>query len=143
MNSNIHEYKSTSLEDVKYDHHTEHDLGMEINLIDRDQYDVIYPAASLHADDARLLEDEAPEPSTLSYRSECHAKCVPWLRKSCYISTEQTRFQRNNETPESRVGYNIKKSLLEETVYMDRNTQIKAIENTFLKSKIPLQEHYV
>lgn len=43
---------------------------------------------------------------------------------------------------EAKVGYSIKKSLNNETLYMDRDSQIKAIEKTFEDSKITIDKHY-
>jgi len=40
------------------------------------------------------------------------------------------------------VGYSIKKSLKDETLYMDRDSQIKAIEKTFEDSKKSIEKHY-
>lgn len=70
---------------------TEHDLGVHIDLINRDIYQgdgnaVLDPA------DEKLLEDDVLTPQD-SKRSRHHAKSVSWLRRSEYISTEQTRFQ--------------------------------------------------
>lgn len=70
---------------------TEHDLGVHIDLINRDIYQgdgnaVLDPA------DEKLLEDDVLTPQD-SKRSRHHAKNVSWLRRSEYISTEQTRFQ--------------------------------------------------
>lgn len=42
--------------------------------------------------DEKLLEDDVLTPQD-SKRSRHHAKSVSWLRRSEYISTEQTRFQ--------------------------------------------------
>lgn len=46
------------------------------------------------------------------------------------------------EKVEAKVGYNVKKSLREETLYMDRETQIKAIETTFEDNKKTITSHY-
>lgn len=43
---------------------------------------------------------------------------------------------------EAKVGYNVKKSLGEETLYMDRDSQIKAIEKTFEDNKKTIEKHY-
>lgn len=43
---------------------------------------------------------------------------------------------------EAKVGYNVKKIFSEETLYMDRESQIKAIEKTFEDNKIPIEKHY-
>lgn len=92
--------------------------------------------------DEKLLEEDIHTPQD-SVRSRQHAKSVSWLRKSEYISTEQTRFQpQNMEKVEAKVGYNVKKSLREETLYMDRESQIKAIQKTFEDTKIPITKHY-
>lgn len=121
---------------------TEHDLGVNIDLINRDLYQTD-PYAQLDPADERLLEEDIHATHQDSVRSRHHAKSVSWLRKSEYISTEQTRFQPQNlETVEAKVGYNVKKSLREETLYMDRETQILQIEKTFTDSKAPITRHY-
>ncbi|XP_059619934.1 RNA polymerase II-associated factor 1 homolog [Phlebotomus argentipes] len=141
-NDRFIQYNPTSLErNYKYDVLTEHDLGVTIDLINRDLYQAD-PYAQLDPADEKLLEEDVHTPQD-SMRSRQHAKSVSWLRKSEYISTEQTRFQPQNiEKVEAQVGYNVKKSLREETLYMDRNTQIRAIEKTFQDSKAPIMKHY-
>lgn len=137
------QYNPTSLErNYKFEVLTEHDLGVTIDLINRDIYQpernsVLDPA------DEKLLEEDSHAPQDTT-RSKQHAKSVSWLRRSEYISTEQTRFQpQNMEKAEAKVGYNVKNSLREETLYMDREQQIKAINSTFEESKKPItQQHY-
>lgn len=120
---------------------TEHDLGVTIDLINRDLYQAD-PNSQLDPADEKLLEEDIHTPQD-SQRSRHHAKSVSWLRKSEYISTEQTRFQpQNNEKVEAKVGFNVRKSLAEETLYMDRETQIKSIQKTFDENKIPIEKHY-
>lgn len=126
----------------KYDVLTEHDLGVNIDLINRELYQTD-PYAQLDPADERLLEEDIHTTHQDSVRSRQHAKSVSWLRKSEYISTEKTRFQPQNlETVEAKVGYNVKKSLREETLYMDRETQIQNIEKTFDDSKTPITRHF-
>lgn len=120
---------------------TEHDLGVEIDLINRDTY-----AGDLNAQldpaDEKLLEEDVLTPQD-SKRSRHHARSVSWLRRTEYISTEQTRFQpQTMDKVEAKVGYSIKKNFKEETLYMDRDSQIKAIEKTFQDNKIPIEKHY-
>lgn len=85
-------YNPTSLEkNYRYEVLTEHDLGVHIDLINREIYQgdgnaILDPA------DEKLLEDDVLTPQD-SKRSRHHAKNVSWLRRSEYISTEQTRFQ--------------------------------------------------
>lgn len=43
---------------------------------------------------------------------------------------------------EAKVGYNVKKIFSEETLYMDRESQIKAIEKTFEDNIKPIEKHY-
>lgn len=43
---------------------------------------------------------------------------------------------------EAKVGYNVKKIFSEETLYMDRESQIKAIEKTFEDNMKPIEKHY-
>ena len=118
---------------------TEHDLGVNIDLINRDLYQPDRNAVLDPADEKLLEEDShAPQDKT---RSKQHAKSVSWLRRSEYISTEQTRFQpQNMEKAEAKVGYNVKHS--QETLYMDREQQINAINKTFEESKKPVKQHY-
>lgn len=86
------EYNPTSLEkSYRYEVLTEHDLGVYIDLINRDAYQGD-GTTQLHAPDEKLLEDDVSTPQD-SKRSRHHAKNVSWLRRSEYISTEQTRFQ--------------------------------------------------
>lgn len=136
------QYNPTSLErNNRYEVLTEHDLGVTIDLINRDLYQ-IDAYAQLDPADEKLLEEDIHTPQD-SVRSRQHAKSVSWLRKSEYISTEQTRFQpQSMEKVEAKVGYNVKKSLREETLYMDRESQIKAIQKTFEDTKIPITKHY-
>lgn len=135
-------YNPTSLErNYKFEVLTEHDLGVTIDLINRDIYNpdrnsVLDPA------DEKLLEEDSHAPQDTT-RSKQHAKSVSWLRRSEYISTEQTRFQpQNMEKAEAKVGYNVKNSLREETLYMDREQQINAIQKTFDDTKKPIKQHY-
>lgn len=136
------QYNPTSLErNYRYEVLTEHDLGVTIDLINRDLYQSD-SFAQLDPADEKLLEEDAHTPQD-SMRSKHHAKSVSWLRKSEYISTEQTRFQpQTMEKVEAKVGFNVKKSFVEETLYMDRDTQIKAIEKTFGDSKKEITQHY-
>lgn len=136
------QYNPTSLErNYRYEVLTEHDLGVTIDLINRDLYQSD-SFAQLDPADEKLLEEDAHTPQD-SMRSKHHAKSVSWLRKSEYISTEQTRFQpQTMEKVEAKVGFNVKKSFVEETLYMDRDTQIKAIEKTFDDSKKDIKQHY-
>lgn len=136
------QYNPTSLErNYKYEVLTEHDLGVTIDLINRDLYQSD-TYAQLDPADEKLLEEDVHTPQD-SLRSRHHAKSVSWLRKSEYISTEQTRFQpQSMEKIESKVGYNVRKSFVEETLYMDRETQIKAIRNTFEENRQPITKHY-
>lgn len=95
------QYNPTSLEkNYRYEVLTEHDLGVHIDLINRDIYQGDGNAL-LDPADEKLLEDDILTPQD-SKRSRHHAKNVSWLRRSEYISTEQTRFQ-----PQSmeKVGY--------------------------------------
>jgi RNA polymerase II-associated factor 1 len=136
------QYNPTSLErNYKFEVLTEHDLGVGIDLINRDLYQPERNAVLDPADEKLLEEDShAPQDTT---RSKQHAKSVSWLRRSEYISTEQTRFQpQNMEKAEAKVGYNVKNSLREETLYMDRDQQINAIQKTFDDSKISVKGHY-
>ncbi|XP_039748297.1 RNA polymerase II-associated factor 1 homolog [Pararge aegeria] len=136
------QYNPTSLEkNYRYEVLTEHDLGVHIDLINRDMYQGD-GNAQLDPADEKLLEDDVLTPQD-SKRSRHHAKSVSWLRRSEYISTEQTRFQpQSMEKVEAKVGYNVKKIFSEETLYMDRDSQIKAIEKTFEDNKIPVEKHY-
>lgn len=136
------QYNPTSLErNYRYEVLTEHDLGVNIDLINKDIY-AVEPGATLDPGDEKLLEEDILTPQD-SKRSRHHAKSVSWLRRTEYISTEQTRFQpQTMDKVEAKVGYSIKKSLNNETLYMDRDSQIRAIEKTFEDSKKVIDKHY-
>lgn len=136
------QYNPTSLErNYKYEVLTEHDLGVTIDLINRDLYQSD-PYAPLDPADEKLLEEDMHTPQD-SMRSRHHSRSVSWLRKSEYISTEQTRFQpQTMEKVEAKVGFNVRKSFVEETLYMDREAQIKSIQKTFDENKLPITKHY-
>ncbi|XP_031333413.1 RNA polymerase II-associated factor 1 homolog [Photinus pyralis] len=136
------QYNPTSLErNYRYEVLTEHDLGVNIDLINKDVY-AVEPGACLDPADEKLLEEDILTPQD-SKRSRHHARSVSWLRRTEYISTEQTRFQpQTMDKVEAKVGYSIKKNLKNETLYMDRDSQIKAIEKTFEDSKIAIEKHY-
>ncbi|XP_049778651.1 RNA polymerase II-associated factor 1 homolog [Schistocerca cancellata] len=136
------QYNPTSLErNYKYEVLTEHDLGVHIDLINKDTY-AGDPGAVLDPADEKLLEEDVLTPQD-SKRSRHHARSVSWLRRTEYISTEQTRFQpQTMDKVEAKVGYSIKKNFKDETLIMDRDSQIKAIEKTFEDSKKPIEKHY-
>lgn len=84
-------YKPTTLErNYKYEVLTEHDLGVNIDLIDKDAYNA-EAGAVLDPADEKLLEEDVLTPQD-SVRSRHHARSVSWLRRTEYISTEQTRY---------------------------------------------------
>ena len=104
------QYNPTTLErNYKYEVLTEHDLGVEIDLINRDTY-ICDVNAQLDPADEKLLEEDVLTPQD-SKRSRHHARSVSWLRRTEYISTEQTRFQpqTTSDKVEAKVGHNIKK----------------------------------
>ncbi|KAF4085758.1 hypothetical protein AMELA_G00098590 [Ameiurus melas] len=121
------QYKATSLEKQhKHDLLTEPDLGVTIDLINPDTYRVD-PNVLLDPADEKLLEEEIQAP-TSSKRSQQHAKVVPWMRKTEYISTEFNRY--------------VKQQFTEEEIYKDRDSQIAAIEKTFEDAQKNITQHY-
>ncbi len=137
-------YSTTSLErNFQYDVLTEPDLGVDVELVIPNAYN-LPPSAQPHLDpnDEKLLEDEAQVPKNQK-RSRHHAKSVSWLRRTEYISTEQTRFQPQTiDKVEAKVGYSIKKKLKDEWHYSDRDSQVKAIEKTFEDTSKPIESHF-
>lgn len=137
-------YKPTGLEkNYKYEVLTESDLGVTIDLINPDAYTPV-PGAQLHPTDEKLLEDDILTPQD-GKRSRHHHVNVSWLRRTEYISTEPTRFQpQTMEKIEATVGFATrrKKTVNDENVYTDRESQLRAIENTFKDVKGPLDVHY-
>lgn len=110
-------YNPTSLErNYKYEVLTEHDLGVEIDLINKDTY-AGDPNAQLDPADEKLLEEDVLTPQD-SKRSRHHARSVSWLRRTEYISTETTRFQPQSvDKVEAKVGYSIKKNFKVRCIY--------------------------
>ncbi|ELU12581.1 hypothetical protein CAPTEDRAFT_117955 [Capitella teleta] len=137
------QYNPTSLErSYKHELLTENDLGVQIDLINPDAYK-IDPNGKKYLDEAdeRLLEEDLSTPQD-SKRSRHHNRNVSWLRKTEYISTEYNRFTQLADKAEAKIGFSIKKYFKEEDLYKDRDSQIKAIENTFDAVKIPIEKHY-
>jgi RNA polymerase II-associated factor 1 len=136
-------YKPTSLEkNYKHDLLTEHDLGVDIDLINPDTYAISADASlTIDPEDEKLLEDE-PQVPLNKKRSKSHHKAVPWLKKTEYISTEFNRYGASSEKNETKVGYKIKKDMKEDNLYLDRESQIAAIDRTFDEAKKPIVEHH-
>ncbi|XP_073673630.1 RNA polymerase II-associated factor 1 homolog [Garra rufa] len=135
------QYKATSLEKQhKHELLTEPDLGVTIDLINPDTYR-IDPNIMLDPADEKLLEEEIQAPSS-SKRSQQHAKVVPWMRKTEYISTEFNRYGVSNEKVEVKIGVSVKQQFTEEEIYKDRDSQIAAIEKTFEDAQKSISQHY-
>ncbi|KAI1893305.1 hypothetical protein AGOR_G00122330 [Albula goreensis] len=135
------QYKATSLEKQhKHELLTEPDLGVTIDLINPDTYR-IDPNIILDPADEKLLEEDIQAPSS-SKRSQQHAKVVPWMRKTEYISTEFNRYGVSNEKVEVKIGVSVKQQFTEEEIYKDRDSQIAAIEKTFEDAQKPITQHY-
>lgn len=141
------EYEATSLEqNAKHELLTPPNLGVDIDLILPERYAI--PDIPEHdPEDDRLLNEEEPQldKTKKSARdkphSQLHNKVVPWLKKTEYISTEFNRYGSSNEKTETKVGYNVRKSLKEEEVYLDKESQIKAINATFEAAKQTIDKH--
>uniref|UniRef100_A0A671S3D8 RNA polymerase II-associated factor 1 homolog n=1 Tax=Sinocyclocheilus anshuiensis TaxID=1608454 RepID=A0A671S3D8_9TELE len=137
------QYKATSLEKQhKHELLTEPDLGVTIDLINPDTYR-IDTSILLDPADEKLLEEEIQAPSS-SKRSQQHAKVVPWMRKTEYISTEFNRYGYgvSNEKVEVKIGVSVKQQFTEEEIYKDRDSQIAAIEKTFEDAQKSIAQHY-
>lgn len=95
-------YKQTSLEkNYKHDLLTEQDLGVSIDLINPETYEVTEPNLRLAEEDERLLEDELIAPQDTK-RSRCHNRSIAWLKKTEYISTEFNRYGASNDKTETK-----------------------------------------
>jgi len=122
------------------------DLGVDIDLILPERY-AIPPHVEHDPDDERLLNDDEPVAQLTKKsprdkpHSQLHNKVVPWLKKTEYISTEYNRYGSSNEKTETKVGYNVRKNLKEEEAFLDRESQIKAINQTFEAAKQPIEKH--
>ncbi|XP_034025038.1 RNA polymerase II-associated factor 1 homolog [Thalassophryne amazonica] len=135
------QYKATSLEKQhRHELLTEPDLGVTIDLINPDTYR-IDPIIPLDPTDEKLLEEDIQAPSS-SKRSQQHAKVVPWMRKTEYISTEFNRYGVSNEKVEVKIGVSVKQQFTEEEIYKDRDSQISAIEKTFEDAQKTIAQHY-
>uniref|UniRef100_A0A8C6KGL7 RNA polymerase II-associated factor 1 homolog n=1 Tax=Nothobranchius furzeri TaxID=105023 RepID=A0A8C6KGL7_NOTFU len=135
------QYKATSLEKQhKHELLTEPDLGVTIDLINPDTYR-IDSNVLLDPADEKLLEEDIQAPSS-SKRSQQHAKVVPWMRKTEYISTEFNRYGVSNEKVEVKIGVSVKQQFTEEEIYKDRDSQISAIEKTFEDAQKSIAQHY-
>jgi len=141
------DYETTTLEQSsKHELLTPMDLGVDIDLILPERYAI--PDNPIYdADDDRLINDEEPpQPTTKKSprdkpHSQLHNKVVPWLKKTEYISTEYNRYGSSNEKTETKVGYNVRKSLKEDEIFLDKESQIKAINQTFEAAQKPIEKH--
>lgn len=136
------QYKPTSLErNTKHELLTEPDLGVTIDLINPETYD-IDPNVDLDPADEKLLEEELA-PAADQKRHKQHTTTVTWMRKTEYISTEYNRFQTSNEMAETKVGFNARKRKKANNVdlYKDRESQIAAIEASFEAAKKSITHH--
>lgn len=136
------QYKPTSLErNTKHELLTEPDLGVTIDLINPETYD-IDPNVELDPADEKLLEEELA-PAADQKRHKQHTTTVTWMRKTEYISTEYNRFQTSNEMAETKVGYNAqkRKKINNVDLYKDRDSQIEAIEASFEAAKKSITHH--
>ncbi|XP_014677153.1 PREDICTED: RNA polymerase II-associated factor 1 homolog [Priapulus caudatus] len=135
------QYNPTSLErNYKHDLLTEHDLGVNIDLIDPDTYKVDYNDV-LDPADEKLLEEDVATPQD-SKRSRQHSKTVSWMRKTEYISTEYNRFTPSAEKAEAKIGYSVRKKFKEDDMYKDRESQLQAIDKSFEQANEPIAKHY-
>lgn len=142
-------YETTSLEqNSKHELLTPMDLGVDIDLILPERYAI--PQDPVHdPEDEKLINDD--EPLLMSTRksprgkphSQLHNKVVPWLKKTEYISTEYNRYGANSEKTETKVGYNVRKNMREEQLFLDKESQIKAINQTFEAAQKPIEKHPV
>lgn len=96
---------------------------------------------ALHPDDEKLLEEE-PITHADSKRSRLHNMVIPWVKKTEYIATEFSRYGQTGVNTETKVGYNVKTMLNERSLYMDRDSQIEAINKTFEEAQKPITQHY-
>uniref|UniRef100_A0A0K2T7M0 RNA polymerase II-associated factor 1 homolog n=1 Tax=Lepeophtheirus salmonis TaxID=72036 RepID=A0A0K2T7M0_LEPSM len=143
-------YNPTSLErNYKYELLTEQDLGVRVDLILPDAFEIPCGAQNeeLHPKDEKLLEDEMghlAQGSSDLKRSARHAQVLSWMRRPDYISTEQTRYQPTTiDKVESKIGFVVRKNLGNETaLYMDREAQVRAIEKTFSDTEKEITTHY-
>uniref|UniRef100_H2YJZ3 RNA polymerase II-associated factor 1 homolog n=1 Tax=Ciona savignyi TaxID=51511 RepID=H2YJZ3_CIOSA len=135
------DYKPTSLEKQhKIELHTDHDLGVVIDLINPLTYKVD-PNMQMHPADEALLEEDLPAPQD-SKRSRQHSLNVSWLRRSEYISQEFNRYGVKSSNVETRIGAGAKEIFKQDDLYKDRDGQIAAIKKTFEDAKIEITKHY-
>lgn len=140
-------YETTSLEqNSKHELLTPLDLGVDIDLILPERYAI--PDYPVHDEaDERLIHDDEPlTPGTKKSprdkpHSQLHNKVVPWLKKTEYISTEYNRYGASSEKTETRVGYNVRKNMKDDNIFQDKESQIRAINETFEKAQIPIEKH--
>lgn len=143
------EYQTTSLEqNSKHELLTPMNLGVDIDLILPERYAI--PANPIHdPEDEKLINDDEPIlPSSSAKKSvrdkphsQLHNKVVPWLKKTEYISTEYNRYGASNEKTETKVGYTLRKNMKDEQIFLDKDSQIRAINETFEAAQKPIDKH--
>lgn len=141
------DYRTTSLEhNSKHELLTSTDLGVDIDLIRPERYAI--PENPIHdPEDDRLINDDEPllQATKKSPRDKSHTllhnKVVPWLKKTEYISTEFSRYGASSEKTETKIGYTVRKSMKEDQIFLDKESQIKAINLTFEAAQKPIEKH--
>lgn len=135
------EYKPTSLEKQhKTELHTDHGLGVIIDLINPDTYKTD-PNFMIDPADEALLQEDLPAPQD-SKRSKLHSMNVSWQRRSEYISQEFNRYGVKSSNVETRIGAGLKDLFKQDDLYKDRDGQLQAIEKTFQDAKSEITQHY-
>lgn len=97
------DYRQTTLEkNYKHDLLTEQDLGVKIDLINPETYEINNcKNIRLAEEDEKLLEDEVVAPQDTK-RSRCHNRAITWLKKTEYISTEFNRYGASSDKTETK-----------------------------------------
>lgn len=67
------------------------------------------------------------------------------LQRMAFLSllkrTEYNRYGSSNEKTETKVGYNVRKNMKEDEIFLDKESQIKAINQTFEQAQKPITKH--
>lgn len=150
-------YRPTSLEkNYQYEVHLGLDMDINLDLVMANEPEFRSgmecgsspPEVELDPKDSAILEDREPVVERAQEnRSVHHKKSVSWLRRTEYISTEETRnCQKNNEKPEAQVGFRIKKENMGKLSeggleHLEKDYQVKKIEKTFEDSRRPILKH--
>lgn len=137
-------YTPTTLEQ-NYQHAllTERDMGIKLDLIDRDAYKPLRGNPPLDPADEALLTGTTPAVATPSARI---TRAIPrpevsWLRRTSYLASDENKAATLIESSISFGGRSTRLARVYSSTQSSRDKIMHAIQDTFEQAKLPVPPH--